>query len=66
MPLAGVLLLHFAVGTFVHESRVLDPRSWPGRVRALAGSDQARSRSAWAEVVVALGIVFFGIRSSWT
>lgn len=61
MPLAGVLLLNFAVATFVHESRLLDPRSWTERARALVGADQARSRSAWAESIVAIGILFFGV-----
>jgi hypothetical protein len=57
LPMPALIFLHLPIAVFCHESGLLRPATWPGRVRAMVGRDARGFYPAIVETMVALILV---------
>ncbi|HET6338056.1 MAG TPA: hypothetical protein VFG30_32765 [Polyangiales bacterium] len=59
-PVPGMIFLHIAIGVMVYESRILDWRAWPERIRTVIGSAGREPPPARVIVEIAIaGVLLF-------
>lgn len=65
-PLPGLIYFHIAIGVLVHQTGLLRPRTWPGRIRNAASSAMEAAAPAILQSALAVLIAYFLIPQLWS
>ena len=58
LPMCGILFLHLAIAVYVRDAGILQPSSWPARIKGFFAEPPMAMQSA-AEIAVAVALVYF-------
>jgi len=61
LPLPGLIFLHLAVAVFADRTGVLDPRSWPERLRRLASGQTSVAARAAPQALFGLLLIYCAV-----
>jgi hypothetical protein len=65
VPLAGLIFPQAAIGVYLYQARIFDPRTWLSRLMQLASADRSVMSPALVDITVAGMLIVFALPNVW-